>query len=154
MEMTISEAAATARGVSAERMPCSTSSTALARVRFQPVTLCPAAISRGTISLPMAPRPIKPMSTQPPRPDRKPIPAAESTMSRRITSRRALPYLGRAKSGLLPTFVIAALVAAIQREAGSGASVRLDAGDKPQHDKRCALSGDTGVYIGAGMPWT
>ena len=64
-------------------------------------------------------------------------PAAKSTMSRRITSQRTLPYLGRAKSGLLPpTFVIAALpapakagVAAIQREAGSGASVRLDAGD-------------------------
>ena len=39
---------------------------ALSRERFQPVTRCPAAIRRGTISAPMAPRPTNPMSNSAP----------------------------------------------------------------------------------------
>src|SRR5262249_7659458 len=50
-----------ARGVSAIRMPQRASASALARSRFQPVTACPAAISRGTMPAPMAPRPMNPI---------------------------------------------------------------------------------------------
>jgi len=50
MEKTMSESSATARGVSAQRMPVSISGEAFSRVRFQPVTVCPAAIRRGTMS--------------------------------------------------------------------------------------------------------
>ena len=53
--------AATARGVSAQRMPAAISGSALSLLRFQPVTVCPAAISRGTMTAPMAPRPTNPM---------------------------------------------------------------------------------------------
>ena len=63
IENTISEASATARGVAANAMPAAISGSALSRERFQPVTVCPAAISRGTISAPMAPRPTNPMFT-------------------------------------------------------------------------------------------
>ncbi len=63
MEKTISDFSATARGVSAQRMPAVISGTALSRDRFQPVTECPAAIRRGTMSCPMAPRPTKPSFT-------------------------------------------------------------------------------------------
>jgi hypothetical protein len=66
MENTISDCSATARGVSPNRMPASISACALSRERFQPVTRCPAAIRRGTISVPMAPRPINPMSNSAP----------------------------------------------------------------------------------------
>ena len=66
IENTISDAAATARGVSAHFMPAAISGSALSRDLFQPVTVCPAAISRGTISSPMAPRPTNPMFTHSP----------------------------------------------------------------------------------------
>ncbi len=58
---TISDWVATARGVSAKAMPAAISSFAFSRERFQPVTLCPAAMSRGTISVPIAPRPTNPI---------------------------------------------------------------------------------------------
>ena len=61
MENTISDCSATARGVSANFMPAAISGSALSRERFQPVTVCPASISRGTISAPMAPSPTNPM---------------------------------------------------------------------------------------------
>ena len=63
MENTISDFSATPRGVSAKAMPALISGSALSRERFQPVTLCPASISRGTMSWPMAPSPTKPNCT-------------------------------------------------------------------------------------------
>ena len=60
MENTISASAAAARGVGAQRMPASISGAALSGERFQPVTACPAAKRRGTMSCPMAPKPTKP----------------------------------------------------------------------------------------------
>src|SRR5262245_16195689 len=60
IESTISDFSAAARGVSAHAMPAAIRAEAFSRERFQPVTLCPAAIRRGTISAPMAPRPMKP----------------------------------------------------------------------------------------------
>src|ERR1044071_9719290 len=60
IENTISDFSAAARGVSAQAMPAAISGAALSRERFQPVTLCPAAIRRGTICAPMAPRPMNP----------------------------------------------------------------------------------------------
>ena len=57
IENTISEASATAFGEPAQCMPPAISGSALSRERFQPVTLCPAAISRGTMSWPIAPSP-------------------------------------------------------------------------------------------------
>ena len=66
MENTISERSATARGVSAQRMPAAIRSSALSRERFQPVTACPAFIRRGTINCPIAPRPTNPMSMRGP----------------------------------------------------------------------------------------
>src|SRR5512139_3503505 len=64
MENTISDRSATARGVSAQRMPDLISASALSRDLFQPVTSCPAAMRRGTISCPMAPSPTKPSCTK------------------------------------------------------------------------------------------
>ena len=62
MENTISEACGhRARRARPNAMPAAISGSALSRDRFQPVTVCPAAISRGTISSPMAPRPTNPM---------------------------------------------------------------------------------------------
>src|SRR4029077_17550374 len=52
IENTISDFSATARGLSAHVIPSSISGAALSRERFQPVTRCPAAIRRGTISAP------------------------------------------------------------------------------------------------------
>src|SRR5665647_804037 len=63
IENTISDFSATARGVSAQAMPVSKSVVALARERFQPVTVCPAFIKRGTINCPMAPSPTNPRFT-------------------------------------------------------------------------------------------
>src|SRR2546421_3151814 len=60
IENKISDFSATARGVSAHLMPASISFAALSRERFQPTTLCPAAIRRRTISAPIAPSPINP----------------------------------------------------------------------------------------------
>src|SRR4029079_18564158 len=60
IENTISDFSATARGVSAHDIPAEISGAALSRDLFQPVTLCPAAIRRGTISAPIAPRPMNP----------------------------------------------------------------------------------------------
>src|SRR4051794_37348414 len=57
IEKTTSAPAAASRGVSAERMPASTSGSAFARVLFQPVTSRSAARSRRTMPLPIAPRP-------------------------------------------------------------------------------------------------
>ena len=65
IENTMSEAAATARGLSAKCMPAWISGSALARERFQPVTVWPAAISRGTMPAPMAPSPINPIPIRP-----------------------------------------------------------------------------------------
>src|SRR5262245_6964833 len=67
IENTISAAAAAARGVSTKRMPAAISGSAFSLLRFQPVTACPAAMSRGTMPLPMAPSPTKPMSIHSPR---------------------------------------------------------------------------------------
>jgi len=50
-------------GLAAKRMPSAMSPRALSRDRFQPVTVCPAAINRGAINAPMAPRPTNPMFT-------------------------------------------------------------------------------------------
>src|SRR6266511_1747940 len=61
IENTISDALAAARGVSAKRMPALINACAFSRDRFQPVTVCPAAIRRGTIPAPMAPSPMNPM---------------------------------------------------------------------------------------------
>src|SRR5215211_3135835 len=63
MERTMSETSATARGVSAQPMPAAISDAALSRLRFQPVTLWPAACRRGTISWPITPSPTKPIFT-------------------------------------------------------------------------------------------
>src|SRR5262245_65402451 len=65
IENTISDCSATARGVAANFMPAVISGCAFSRERFQPVTACPAAISRGTISAPIAPRPTNPIFTMP-----------------------------------------------------------------------------------------
>src|SRR4029078_1340604 len=65
MENMISDRSATARGVSAQRMPDLISALALSRDRFQPVTSCPAAMRRGTISCHIAPSPMKPSCTKP-----------------------------------------------------------------------------------------
>src|SRR5262245_14483339 len=65
IENTMSEVDATARGLSAKRMPALTSGSALARVRFQPVTAWPAAISRGTMPAPIAPSPMNPILIAP-----------------------------------------------------------------------------------------
>src|SRR5262245_6703779 len=64
MENMISDRSATARGVSAQRMPDLISALALSQDRFQPVTSCPAAMRRGTISCPIAPSPTKPSCTK------------------------------------------------------------------------------------------
>src|SRR5262245_36211670 len=63
MESTTSEAAATARGVSPQRMPAAIKAAALSLLRFQPVTVCPAACRRGTIPWPITPRPTNPTFT-------------------------------------------------------------------------------------------
>src|SRR5262249_46609626 len=60
IENMMSASRAAAAGVSARRMPCATSASALLLVRFQPTTSWPAAINRGTINDPMAPRPANP----------------------------------------------------------------------------------------------
>src|SRR5262249_48022647 len=65
IENTMSEVDATARGLSAKRMPALISGSALARERFQPVTVWPAAISRGTMPAPMAPSPMNPILIAP-----------------------------------------------------------------------------------------
>src|SRR5262245_41936698 len=65
IENTMSEAAATARGLSAKRIPALISGSALVRERFQPVTAWPAAISRGTMPAPMAPSPMNPIFMAP-----------------------------------------------------------------------------------------
>src|SRR5262245_51327419 len=65
IENTMSEVDATARGLSAKRMPTLISGSALARERFQPVTAWPAAISRGTMPAPMAPSPMNPILIAP-----------------------------------------------------------------------------------------
>src|SRR5262249_4584138 len=65
IENTMSEVDATARGLSAKRMPTLISGSALARERFQPVTAWPAAISRGTMPAPMAPSPVNPILIAP-----------------------------------------------------------------------------------------
>src|SRR5262245_24811478 len=67
IENTISAAAAAARGVGAKRMPAAISGSAFCLLRFQPVTACPAAMSLGTMPLPMAPSPTKAMSIHSPR---------------------------------------------------------------------------------------
>src|SRR6516162_6483971 len=67
IENTTSEAAATARGVGASRMPAAINDSAFCLLRFQPVTAWPAAMSRGTMPAPMAPRPTKPMFMPSPR---------------------------------------------------------------------------------------
>src|SRR5262245_43846514 len=67
IEKTISAAAAAARGVGAKRMPAAMSGPAFCLLRFQPVTACPAAMSLGTMPLPMAPSPTKAMSIHSPR---------------------------------------------------------------------------------------
>src|SRR3989304_658752 len=61
MEKTISDRLATSRGLSAQRIPDLISVSAFSRVRFQPVTVYPAARSRGTIPAPMAPSPTNPI---------------------------------------------------------------------------------------------
>ncbi len=61
IENTISEAAAASRAVAAKRMPDLISGSALSRLRLKPMTVCPAAMSRGTMPTPMAPSPTKPM---------------------------------------------------------------------------------------------
>src|SRR6266516_3148578 len=67
IENTTSEAAATARGVGARRMPAAINGSAFCLLRFQPVTAWPAAMSRGTMPAPMAPSPTKPMFMRSPR---------------------------------------------------------------------------------------
>src|SRR6266508_2946617 len=67
IENTISAPLAAARGESAHRMPDLISGSALSWLRFQPVTVCPAAISRGTMPAPMAPSPTNPMFIHSPR---------------------------------------------------------------------------------------
>src|SRR5712675_1763372 len=64
MEKTMSDFSATARGVAAHCMPAAINSSALSRERFQPVTRCPASMSRRTISRPMAPSPTNPTFMQ------------------------------------------------------------------------------------------
>src|SRR5262245_35213052 len=66
-ENTISEAAATARGVGASRMPEATSGSLLLLLRFQPVTTCPAVMSRATMPEPIAPSPTTPTFMRSPR---------------------------------------------------------------------------------------
>jgi hypothetical protein len=65
IENTISDAAAASRGVAAKRMPALISGSALSRLRLKPVTVWPAAMSRGTMPTPMAPSPTKPRFMQP-----------------------------------------------------------------------------------------
>src|SRR5262245_36734308 len=67
IENTISASAAATRGVSAKAMPAAMSGSAFSLLRFQPMTACPAAMSLGTMPLPMAPSPTKPMSIHSPR---------------------------------------------------------------------------------------
>ena len=50
IENVTSEAAATAAGVAADRIPFSTSGAPRSCERFHPVTRCPAASKRGTIT--------------------------------------------------------------------------------------------------------
>src|SRR5262249_52228002 len=102
IENAISAALAAARGVWASRIPALTSGSAFACDRFQPVTVCPAAMSRGTIPAPMAPSPMKAMFMGPPR-------AA-------ATPRSALPPSGRLRSHLLGLVAVGTqLVIAVHR---------------------------------------
>ena len=64
MEKTISDARATSRGESAQSMPRCSRGAAFCLVRFQPVTVWPAANRRGTIAWPMSPRPRNPTFTK------------------------------------------------------------------------------------------
>src|SRR5467141_383860 len=63
MEKTISDSNATSRGVLAQSMPSLNMRAAFSLVRFQPVTVWPAASKRGTMAWPMSPRPTKPIFT-------------------------------------------------------------------------------------------
>src|SRR2546430_300908 len=81
IENTTSEPAATARGVSARRIPRAMRGSAFCLLRFQPITAWPAAMSRGTMPAPMAPRPTKPMFMRSPRWRR--VSRAQRSMSER-----------------------------------------------------------------------
>src|SRR5260370_25174229 len=81
IENTTSEAAATARGVGASRMPAAIKGSAFCLLRFQPVTAWPAAMSRGAMPAAMAPRPTKPMFMRSPRWRR--VSRAQRSMSER-----------------------------------------------------------------------
>src|SRR3954466_5626304 len=70
IENTMSAAAAAARGVGAKRIPALISGSALSLLRFQPVTVWPAAMSLGTMPAPMAPSPTNPMFIHSPRSER------------------------------------------------------------------------------------
>src|SRR5260370_5627243 len=61
MEKTTSDARAHSRGESAQSMPSFNMGVAFSLVRFQPVTVWPAASKRGTMARPMSPRPRKPI---------------------------------------------------------------------------------------------
>ena len=54
-------------GIVPRLMPAATNGSAFFLLRFQPVTAWPAAMSRGTMPAPMAPRPTKPMFMPSPR---------------------------------------------------------------------------------------
>src|ERR1051325_5596010 len=109
IENTISGFSATARGVSAQAMPTAISGAALSRERFQPVTLCPAAIRRGTISAPIAPRPMNPTcnAISLPKLLRR---AANDDLDRQhdVPRRRALPahHLHQQFGAFKPTFLM------------------------------------------------
>src|SRR5918911_1073952 len=65
---TTSAASATSRGLSAHRMPASSSHCAFSSVRFQPVTVWPASSRRFATPPPITPRPTKPSSAIEPTP--------------------------------------------------------------------------------------
>src|SRR6266849_4665737 len=64
IEKTISDSRDASRGDSAQSIPSLNMGPAFSLVRFQPVTVCPAASKRGTMAWPMSPSPRKPIFTK------------------------------------------------------------------------------------------
>src|ERR1700733_5687191 len=106
MVMTKSEAAATARGDSAQRAPSCKRSSALLAVRFQTVSGNPALSKLRPMGLPISPSPISPTAGFMVASEKKQCtPARDRTgATRNLHNKRATEKLDKSLDGMLPEF--------------------------------------------------